>query len=164
MPSPVPTKAVWSASSWAAWQWRSASFRCAATTRPLDPHPLASGAVSHVDLDHPRHTEAISAHTEGGREESLAEWHLNLATLGEPIEDTLGLTRVGRRVVDAHAVGGAVEVPGGIVGAHQQLVTCLQCRVHDEVGLGGGRRRPGVGGHIGHPQQNELSAEDLLVA
>src|SRR3954470_23367220 len=35
--------------------------------------------------------------------------------------------------------------------------------MHDEGGMGGGRRRPGVGGHIGHAQQNEFSAEDLLV-
>ena len=67
-----------------------------------------------------------------------------------------------RRVVDLHALHRAEAVGRRVVGCHQEVVVDRQRRMHDQVGLLG--RHLLVRRHVLHRQQDELAAEDLLVA
>lgn len=58
------------------------------------PGPRWSGRTP-LSHDHPRRAKAVDAHSEGGREERLAQRHLYLPALAQGAEYALGLTDIG---------------------------------------------------------------------
>jgi hypothetical protein len=87
-----------------------------------------------------------------------------LSALGQRVEHSLRVTDVRHQVVDAHAVDVAIESPGRIVRAHEQILTDGQGGMHDRVSGRTRSRRSGVCGRVSHGQQHEVAAEDLVVA
>src|SRR5580658_10489810 len=83
-------------------------------------------------VDHPRDAEAIGAHAEALRPESLLQGHAHAAVLRERAEDALGLIRLlhGRHHVEA--LGSLVAIAGGVA-AEQILAADLEPCVDDLV-------------------------------